>query len=150
MSINSSFGAPLLVPLIRLQASSNYTVPYAAADLGVSRVYMDFRDTIFRSCVLGSNYPNVSISNSNHSQGVERSYFWYWLLGIAYQCLLIETANMLIMIYAYARASGEGSFIRGHVRMNSIIFSPRGTEGLLIVYVAVFLGRLFECFDAVH
>ena len=132
MSINSSFGAPLLEPLFRLQASSNYTIPYAAADLGVSHVYMNFRDTIFRSSALGSNYPNVSGSNSNHNQGIERSYFPYWLLGIAYQCLLIETANMLIMTYAYARASGDGSFISRYVRINFIFFL-RGTDGLLIV-----------------
>ncbi|KAF8497594.1 hypothetical protein F5888DRAFT_301200 [Russula emetica] len=80
MSINSSFGAPLLEPLFRLQASSNYTIPYAAADLG-------------------SNYPNVSGSNLNHSQGVE------------------QTANMLIMTYAYARASGDGSFISRYYKL---------------------------------
>ena len=87
---------------------------------------------MFRKPAVGSNYPNVSISNSNHSQGVERSYFRYWLSGIVYQCLLIETANMLIMTYAYARASGDGSFIKGYVRINCI-FSPRGIDGLLIV-----------------
>jgi len=75
MSINSSFGAPLLEPLFRLQALSNYTIPYAAADLGVSRVYMNFKDTIFRLFALGSNYPNVSGNYSIHGQGVERSYF---------------------------------------------------------------------------
>lgn len=75
MFIDASFGALLLEPLFRLQESSNYTIPYGAPDLGVSRIYMNFSDTIFRSSALGSNYPNVSGSNSNHSQGVERSYF---------------------------------------------------------------------------
>ncbi|KAI0278699.1 hypothetical protein BGY98DRAFT_916673 [Russula aff. rugulosa BPL654] len=44
---------------------------------------------------LGSNYPSVSggNSNSNPNQGVE------------------QTGNMLIMTYAYARASGDGSLI---------------------------------------
>ncbi|KAI0278696.1 hypothetical protein BGY98DRAFT_1186430, partial [Russula aff. rugulosa BPL654] len=74
MYIDSLLGAPLLEPLFRLQASRNYTIRYAAADLG-------------------SNYPTVSGSNSNHSQGVE------------------QTGNMLIMTYAYARASGDGSLI---------------------------------------
>ncbi|KAH9996278.1 hypothetical protein BJV77DRAFT_942524 [Russula vinacea] len=74
MYIDPSLGAPLLEPLFRLQASPNYTIPFAAADLG-------------------SNYPNISGSNSNHNQGVEQS------------------ANMLIMTYAYARASGDGSLI---------------------------------------
>ncbi|KAH9022178.1 hypothetical protein EDB85DRAFT_382728 [Lactarius pseudohatsudake] len=43
---------------------------------------------------LGLGYPNVTISNSgHHSQGIEQS------------------GNMLIMTYAYARASGDGSLI---------------------------------------
>ena len=29
---------------------------------------------IFRKSVIGSNYPNVSITNANHNQGVERLY----------------------------------------------------------------------------
>ncbi|KAF8497614.1 hypothetical protein F5888DRAFT_1613618 [Russula emetica] len=74
MYIDPSLGAPLLEPLFWLQASQNYTIGYAAADLE-------------------SAYPNVSISNSNHNQGVE------------------QTGNMLIMTYAYARASGDGSLI---------------------------------------
>ncbi|KAH8997962.1 hypothetical protein EDB92DRAFT_2111814 [Lactarius akahatsu] len=74
MYIDPTLGRPLLEPLLRLQASPNYTIPYAAADLG-------------------SSYPNVTISNSNHNQGVEQS------------------GNMLIMTYAHARASGDGSLI---------------------------------------
>ncbi|KAH9993299.1 hypothetical protein BJV74DRAFT_916837 [Russula compacta] len=74
MYIDPSLGAPLLEPLFRLQASPYYSIPYATADLG-------------------SSYPNVTGSNSNHDQGVEQS------------------GNMLIMTYAYARASGDGSLI---------------------------------------
>ncbi|KAF8480056.1 hypothetical protein DFH94DRAFT_692413 [Russula ochroleuca] len=74
MYIDPTLGAPLLEPLFRLQESPKYTIPFAAADLG-------------------SNYPNISGSNSNHNQGVEQS------------------ANMLIMTYAHARASGDGSLI---------------------------------------
>ena len=36
MYIDPSLGAPLLEPLLRLQASPNYTISFAAADLGVS------------------------------------------------------------------------------------------------------------------
>ncbi|KAH9000741.1 hypothetical protein EDB86DRAFT_3075191 [Lactarius hatsudake] len=72
--IDPTLGRHLLEPLFQLQASSNYTIPYAAADLG-------------------SGYPNVTISNSNHNQGVEQS------------------GNMLIMTYAHARATGDGSLI---------------------------------------
>ena len=34
MYIDPKLGAPLLEPLLRLQASSNYSIQYAAADLG--------------------------------------------------------------------------------------------------------------------
>ncbi|KAH9175704.1 hypothetical protein EDB89DRAFT_2066274 [Lactarius sanguifluus] len=71
MYIDATLGRPLLEPLFQLQASPNYTIPYAAADLG-------------------SSYPNVTIINSNHSQGVEQS------------------GNMLIMTYAHVRATGDG------------------------------------------
>jgi hypothetical protein len=38
MYLDPSLGATLLEPLFRLQASHNYTVGYAAADLGASRM----------------------------------------------------------------------------------------------------------------
>ena len=34
MYIDPTLGKPLLEPLFQLQASPNYTIPYAAADLG--------------------------------------------------------------------------------------------------------------------
>ncbi|KAH9063193.1 hypothetical protein EDB87DRAFT_1558504 [Lactarius vividus] len=74
MYIDPTLGRPLLEPLFRPQASPNYTIHFAAADLGPS-------------------YPNATISNSNHNQGVEQS------------------GNMLIMTYAHARATGDGSLI---------------------------------------
>ncbi|KAH9018064.1 hypothetical protein EDB85DRAFT_1874040 [Lactarius pseudohatsudake] len=74
MYIDPKLGGLLLEPLFQLQASPNYTNPYAASDLG-------------------ANYPNVTVSNSTHNQGVEHS------------------GNMLIMTYAHARASGDGSLI---------------------------------------
>ncbi|KAH9055600.1 hypothetical protein EDB87DRAFT_1567201 [Lactarius vividus] len=74
MYIDPKLGGLLLGPLFQLQASPNYTIPYAASDLG-------------------TNYPNVTVSNSTHNQGVEHS------------------GNMLIMTYAHARASGDGSLI---------------------------------------
>ncbi|KAH9064487.1 hypothetical protein EDB87DRAFT_1680356 [Lactarius vividus] len=73
MYIDPKLAGLLLEPLFRLQASSNYTLPYAAADIGL--------------------YPNVTINNSGHSQRVEQS------------------GNMLIMTYAHARASGDGSLM---------------------------------------
>ena len=40
-------------------------------------------------------------------------------LDTADQCLLTETGNMLIMTYAHARASGDGSLIGRYVCHNS-------------------------------
>ncbi|KAH9036047.1 hypothetical protein EDB83DRAFT_1770629 [Lactarius deliciosus] len=74
MYIDPKLGGLFLEPLFQLQASPNYTNPYPASDLG-------------------TNYPNVTVSNSTHNQGVEHS------------------GNMLIMTYAHARASGDGSLI---------------------------------------
>ncbi|KAH8977286.1 hypothetical protein EDB86DRAFT_3167651 [Lactarius hatsudake] len=89
MYIDPTLGRPLLEPLFQLQASANYTILYAAADLG-------------------SSYPNVTISNSNHNQGVEQS------------------GNMLIMTYAYARATGDGGLITRYVctELLSRLLSP--------------------------
>ena len=127
MFIDPSLGGPILEPLLRLQASSNYTVPYAAADLGVSCVYI--RDTVFILFALGLNYPNVSGSNSNNGQGIERSYFWFCLLGILIVAFLIETGNMLIMILAYVRANGDVGIVIRYVRQPTT-FSLIGTDGL--------------------
>ncbi|KAI0049479.1 DUF1793-domain-containing protein [Auriscalpium vulgare] len=74
MYMDPSLGAPLLEPLLRFQNSPNYTVGFAAADVG-------------------SKYPNATASNQQHQQSVEQS------------------GNMLIMSYAYARASGDGSLL---------------------------------------
>ncbi|KAI9433068.1 hypothetical protein H4582DRAFT_2082873 [Lactarius indigo] len=49
--------------------------------------------TQYAAADLGLGYPNVTINNSGHSQRVEQS------------------GNMLIMTYAYARASGDGGLI---------------------------------------
>ncbi|KAH9079604.1 hypothetical protein EDB83DRAFT_2216395 [Lactarius deliciosus] len=74
MYIDPDLGGLLLEPLFRLQASPKYTNSYAAQDLG-------------------TDFPDVSISNSPHNQGVE------------------DSGNMLIMTYAHARASGNISLI---------------------------------------
>ncbi|KAI9446172.1 hypothetical protein H4582DRAFT_535706 [Lactarius indigo] len=74
MYIDPELGALFLEPLFRLQASQKYTNQYAAADIGM-------------------DYPDVTLTNSAHNQGVEQS------------------GNMLIMTYAHARASGDVSLI---------------------------------------
>ena len=49
-------------------------------------------------------------------------------LDLANQPLLIESGNMLIMTYAYARASGDGSLISRYVcqRSNFFLMRPDG------------------------
>ncbi|KAI0309520.1 hypothetical protein OF83DRAFT_1071921 [Amylostereum chailletii] len=74
MYIDPPLGGALLEPLLRLQNTSDFVLPYAAMDLT-------------------SAYPNVTVSASPHNQGVEQS------------------GNMIIMAYAYSRASGDGSLI---------------------------------------
>ncbi|KAH9007398.1 hypothetical protein EDB84DRAFT_1426288 [Lactarius hengduanensis] len=74
MYIEPGLGGLFLEPLLRLQASQIYAYPYAAADIG-------------------TNYPDVRVTNSAHNQGIEHS------------------GNMLIMTYAHARASGDVGLI---------------------------------------
>ncbi|PCH43429.1 DUF1793-domain-containing protein, partial [Wolfiporia cocos MD-104 SS10] len=76
---NSSFCNPLLSPLLEYAASSFYTLPYAASDLG-------------------TNYPIASGDNSTQQPGSDPQ-------GVE------QSANMLIMALAAARASGDGSLL---------------------------------------
>ncbi|KAI0312481.1 hypothetical protein OF83DRAFT_1067104 [Amylostereum chailletii] len=78
--LDPSFGAPLLEPLLRFQASSAYTNPYAAASVG-------------------GQWPNMTASNTLHSQGIEQS------------------ANMVILSYAQARSAGDTSLVSRHYQL---------------------------------
>jgi hypothetical protein len=71
MYIDPFLGKPLLEPLLRFQASPDYAIAYAARDLGIS--HRDINAQIFRLHCVGSSYPNVTTSKSEHNQGVERS-----------------------------------------------------------------------------
>ncbi|KAI0309755.1 hypothetical protein OF83DRAFT_1071555 [Amylostereum chailletii] len=101
--LNPSFGAPLLEPLLRFQASPAYTksIPYAAANIGTS-------------------WPNMTASNSSHHQGVERK---------SAPC----SANMIILSYAQARAAGDTSLVDRYYHLlrswtdylvNTTLFTP--------------------------
>ncbi|KAI0958924.1 hypothetical protein AcV7_004605 [Taiwanofungus camphoratus] len=57
--LNASFGKPLLSPLLEYQDSSQYTLPYAARDLGPNSQ--------------AAGYPIASGDSSAHSQGVEQT-----------------------------------------------------------------------------
>ncbi|KAJ7052887.1 hypothetical protein C8F01DRAFT_1169192 [Mycena amicta] len=75
MYLNSTLIGTLLEPLLQFQASSQYTNPYAAPDLGTP-------------------YPSVPGNSANSvATGVEHS------------------GNMLVMVLAHARCSGDGSLI---------------------------------------
>ncbi len=75
MYIDPHLGAPLLEPLFRVQASPDYSIQYAPKDLGMSHSrHRDAKRCIFSLHCIGSNYPNVNVSMSTHSEGVERSW----------------------------------------------------------------------------
>ena len=85
---------------------------------------MSHNTRISKHCLLGTkgtNYPNVTIGNPVLDQGVERSYLSYSLAVLCITDLspmrYTESGNMLIMTYAYARASGDGSLISKYARM---------------------------------
>lgn len=78
MYIDPTLGAPLLEPLFRFQASPNYSVPFAAADLGTSHI--NTKAEMCRRFPVGSSYPNVTGSNSSHNQGVERPCLSYYFV----------------------------------------------------------------------
>ncbi|KAH9027643.1 hypothetical protein EDB85DRAFT_2276653 [Lactarius pseudohatsudake] len=97
MYIDPGLGGLFLEPLFRLQASQIYTNLYAAADIG-------------------SNYPDVTLTNSAHNQGVEHS------------------GNMLIMTYAHARASGDSSLISRYYDTVLISWANYLSDATLLVH----------------
>ncbi|KAH9026764.1 hypothetical protein EDB85DRAFT_1868788 [Lactarius pseudohatsudake] len=96
MYIDPGLGRLFLEPLFRLQASQIYTNRYAAADIG-------------------TNYPDVTLTNSAHNQGVEHS------------------GNMLIMTYAHARASGDSSLINRYYDTVLISWANYLSDATLLV-----------------
>ena len=57
-----------------------------------------------------------------HSQGVEAFVSLLQVLRITvYSSFLTESGNMLIMTYAHARASGDGSLISRYVRTKLLL-----------------------------
>ena len=117
---NASLGAAMLEPL--LIAQDNLTdLSYAAQDLGELSLCHDALDEPHAR--LGSQYPIASGVHGGHPQGVEReSSMAYWGRRIAEHTMLVsESGNMLIMLLAQARASGDGSLLVQHVRSALII-----------------------------
>jgi Domain of unknown function (DUF4965) len=71
------------------------------------------------SCIegpVGSNYPNVTGIKSVHNQEIERWFTISLLLWVSFNHIwCTESGNMLIMTYAHARATGDGSLISRYV-----------------------------------
>ncbi|KAH9009217.1 hypothetical protein EDB83DRAFT_2300895, partial [Lactarius deliciosus] len=97
MYIDPDLGGLFLEPLFQLQASQIYANSYAAADIG-------------------TNYPDVTFTNSAHHQGVEHS------------------GNMLIMTYAHARASGDISLISRYYDTVLISWANYLSDATLLVH----------------
>ena len=70
--LNSSFGKPLLSPLLEFQDSPQYTLQYAARDLGNHLRYAWYV-AMLKTLSLGENYPVASGDTASHQQGVERA-----------------------------------------------------------------------------
>jgi Domain of unknown function (DUF4965) len=102
-------------------------------------------------CTVGSSYPNVTGSNAAHGQGVERSYHLHWSFILLIYCVYAESGNMLIMTYAYARASGDGNIIAKYVCRNCswIVRKLIDCHGV-IVSVIDFLGGLSVKYNTLH
>src|SRR6266851_2438126 len=91
MYIDPSLGRPLLEPLFRLQAQPNYSVPFAASDLGASPRYTKCHT--FRGHV-GSNYPNITGGKSVHDQGVERPLMIFTLFLSTSELCLVQSPEI--------------------------------------------------------
>ena len=67
---DSSLGGLLLEPLLRYQAWPNVNPQYAARDAG--RVFLSVPLHVLTIISKGTSYPNTSIPNETHDQGIER------------------------------------------------------------------------------
>jgi len=120
MYTDPGLGAPLLEPLLRLQASSNHSIQYAAADLGMFR--LNTKSETFRVTHL-TTYCRIELPQRH------RHNFWPQPrsrtsvpphIGFVQTDLSFpESGNMLIMTYAHARATGDGSLISRYVCRDS-------------------------------
>ena len=67
----------------------------------------------------GLSYPVASGAHFNPQLGVEREYRTFIVGRLMVIWLITESANMLTMLYAHARASGDGSLLSQHVNVKS-------------------------------
>ena len=65
----------------------------------------------------GLNYPVASGAHLNPQEGIEREEHISCLRRFIHSRLVsAESGNMVIMMYAYARTSGDGTLLARHVR----------------------------------
>lgn len=88
----------LLTPLLEFQSSDQYTLPFAAQDIGMVHI-MSYsllcHDTQISS---GHAYPNATGNTDTHNSQIE------------------QTANMLILSLAHAQYTGNGTLLAQYVR----------------------------------
>ena len=69
--LNPEIGGYLLAPLLEYQDSSQYTLPYAAQDIGLFKFFSWYLYLLI--CCIGSAYPNATGDglNTPHNYGIE-------------------------------------------------------------------------------
>jgi len=68
---DSSLGGLLLEPLLRYQAWPNVNPQYTVRDAGKVS-FLGFPVHVFTNLSVGTSYPNTTIPNVTHDQGIER------------------------------------------------------------------------------
>ena len=123
MYIDPTLGKFLLEPLFQLQASPNYTIPYAAPDLGTSQQ----SESLEASITEDAQDRVTPTSQSAIPTTTKESNVCNFLSCVTHHRYIpdpfTESGNMLIMTYAHARASGDGSIISRYVR-TELLFGP--------------------------
>ena len=84
-------------------------------------------------------YPNVSVSNTAHSQGVERKWPVRYTMDVnakAWFMQSLESGNMIIMSYAQVLFSGDPGLVRNYVSQSMLTLL---SSNLLIFFSMIFL-----------
>lgn len=150
MTIDPALGAPLLEPLLRLQSSSHYGYPYAAADLGMFRHNYVVSIMFIHHGIMLNQDPTIRTSHSptcriNRVLNV-RAYI-YPYIDKRKLISFSETGNMLIMSYAQARFSGDPSLIEKYVR---ILFVRDKWSKLIMHFSTVYFGAGLTTWSTTH
>jgi hypothetical protein len=115
---NSSFVHDLLLPLFEFQSSSS--APYASSDLGWYIHPKFTAPTLMVHMPSGNEYPVFSNNvNTDPKQAIERTLCANTrFISLNSSLPTTECGNMLIMAYAHATKSGDGSLINNPKYVN--------------------------------